>query len=105
MITKRISVTLPNGAEISADIPLALDENLMSLGLTTYLGTLFGLTETEEDKQRNFLIRYIGNLVTSSEILLKRMKAAGEFDTDNTAHIVEQFLKSLSKGDKKETEE
>jgi hypothetical protein len=98
-------VTLPNGAEISADLPPTLDENLMKLGLTAYLGTLFGLTEIDKEQQRMVLIRYIGSVVTSSEILLKRAKAAEEFDKDNTAHIVEQFLQSLSKEEKKETEE
>jgi len=100
-VTKQIEVVLPNGAKVSADVPLILDENLVKLGLTAYLGTLFALTEPDENQQRTFLIRYVGNLITSSEILIKRMKASEEFDRDNTAHIVEQFLNSLNKEGKK----
>ena len=105
--TKTIAVELPNKATINAIVPDCFSDKAVELLFRSLLGTIYGIRSLSEELRKQFMLRFVGEIVSLSENAVRTIQMSNQLEGTNpedTAKVIEQFIASLGKQNDNKTQ-
>ena len=105
--TKTIAVELPNQATINAVVPDCFSDKSVELLFRSLLGTIYAIRSLSEELRKQFMLRFVGEIVSLSENAVRTIQMSNQLEDTNpedTAKVIEQFIASLGKQNDNKTQ-